>query len=284
MDQSRETNPETDRSIRTIGLIGCGAIGGRVARFIQSELKQQASLTALFDVVEKSARDLLQSLQEPGCRLCTSSQELISCVDLVIEAASPAVSADIAEACQRAGKDVIIMSVGGLLDKESLWEQAGSGKGRIYVPSGAIAGIDCVHAAAVGTIETVQITTRKPPKGLAGAPYLVENNISLNDPQEERVVFQGSAREAVKGFPKNINVSALLSLAGLGPDKTTVRIVTSPEYTQNSHEIKVVGDFGEVTTRTENVPDPSNPRTSYLAALSVCALLKKILGPIWLGT
>ena len=92
------------------------------------------------------------------------------------------------------------------------------------------------------------------------------------------------AREAVKGFPKNINVSALLSLAGLGPDKTTVRIVTSPEYTRNSHEIKVVGDFGEVTTRTENVPDPSNPRTSYLAALSVCALLKKILGPIWLGT
>jgi len=133
-------------------------------------------------------------------------------------------------------------------------------------------------------IDKATLTTRKPPKGLVGAPYLIEHNIDISSLADELVVFQGNALEAIKGFPKNVNVCAILSLAGIGAKETTVKIITSPTYMSNSHEVELEGDFGKLKSITENVPSPTNPKTSYLASLSAVAMLNTILGAIKIGT
>jgi aspartate dehydrogenase len=154
----------------------------------------------------------------------------------------------------------------------------------VILPSGAIAGIDAVKAAKIAGIDSVTLTTSKPPYSLKGAPYLEEKGIDLDSIEKETVIFEGSALQAVKAFPKNINVSALLSIAGSGFGDTKVRIITSPEYNRNIHEIRLESKAGTFTFRAENVPFPSNPKTSYLAALSAMAALGEYLSGIRIGT
>jgi aspartate dehydrogenase len=176
------------------------------------------------------------------------------------------------------------MSVGGLLGKEDVLRQAAESGVRVFIPSGALCGIDGLKSASVGKIESVMLTTRKPPKGIEGAPYIREKGIDLSGVKAETVIFDGTAEEAVKGFPANVNVSAVLSLAGIGPKKTRVRIVTSPEYTKNTHEVEIVGDCGRITTRTDNVPSKANPKTSALAIFSAIATLEGIARSVKIGT
>jgi aspartate dehydrogenase len=128
----------------------------------------------------------------------------------------------------------------------------------------------------MGRVDSVTLTTRKPPKGLVGAPYVVEQGIDLDSLREETVVFEGSAREACQGFPANVNVSAALSLAGIGPDRTRVRILAVPGGTVNQHRIEVRGEFGRLAVEIENVPSPANPRTGLLAIFSSIASLAEI--------
>lgn len=155
---------------------------------------------------------------------------------------------------------------------------------RIYLPSGALTGLDGVKSAAVGRIDSVTLTTRKPPAGLSGAPYLAREGIDLSSLREEKVIFEGSAEEAVEGFPRNINVAATLSLAGIGVAKTRVRIIADPKISRNIHEIEVEGEFGRLISRTENLPSPSNPKTSLLAIFSAIATLKSLASPVRIGT
>ena len=155
---------------------------------------------------------------------------------------------------------------------------------RVYLPSGAVCGIDGLKSCRAGSIYSVTLTTRKPPRGLEGAPYLKEKNIRLSDIKGETVIFDGTAREAIKGFPQNVNVCAALSLAGIGADKTRVRIMTSPEYTKNIHEVRIEGDSGNISTRTENVPSKANPKTSQLAVFSAIATLEGIAKSVRVGT
>jgi len=157
-------------------------------------------------------------------------------------------------------------------------------KCRIYVPSGAISGLDAVKGAMVGTISNATLTTRKSPKQLEGAPYVVKNKIDLKSLDEPSLIFSGSAKEAVSAFPANINVAAALSLAGIGADKTLVQIIADPACKKNIHEIELEGDFGKLIAKTENVPSPRNPKTSYLAALSGVALLQRITSSLVVGT
>jgi aspartate dehydrogenase len=130
----------------------------------------------------------------------------------------------------------------------------------------------------------VTITTRKPPAGLAGAPYVVEHGIDVYACSTDTVIFEGSAREACKGFPANVNVSAALSLAGIGPDCTRIRILVAPGSTRNMHDVEVVGEFGRMTTHIENVPTETNPRTGKLSYLSTLAMLKTLVSPLHCGT
>lgn len=265
-----------------VGIIGCGAIGASIAEACCGRFSRSLELVAVCDL-DQTRVYRFKSLLKRNIPLVDINR-LVRKVDLVIEAASAKISASVVRKCIDSGKQCMVMSVGGLIGHEALLKEAAAKEIRLYIPSGAVSGIDAVKGAAVGNIRSVTLTTRKPPKGLAGAPYLAKKKIDVMRIRKEKVVFSGSARDAVAAFPANINVSAVLSLAGIGPNKTRVRIVASPGYKRNVHEIKVTGDAGTIVTRTENVPSSDNPKTSQLAINSAIAMLGEIAGSVRLGT
>lgn len=265
-----------------VGIVGCGVIGSELAKAIDERFSLMAELVALCDVDEAKASKLSGSLKANP--RCVSIEELIEASDLVIEAASMDISAEVAHKALSKGKDAMVMSVGGLIGQEGLFDLANQKGTHLYIPSGALCGLDGVKSASIGKITSATLITRKPPDGFRGAPYVVKNNIDLDSIRDETLLFEGSVTEAVKGFPQNVNVAASLSLAGIGPELTRVKIVTSPDFSQNSHELTLVGEFGSLTARTDNLPSPKNPKTSFLAALSAIATLKGILENVRIGT
>ena len=265
-----------------IGIIGCGAIGTQLANAVDKKFKDKAELAAVCDKEVEKAKKLAGSLRKKPKVL--SIDKLIKSADLVIECASAHISKDVARKCVKAGKDVVVMSVGGLLGAEVLFKEARKKSVNIFLPSGAIAGIDGIKAASMAKIEKVTLVTRKPPQALSGAPYILRKKIDLSKIKKETVLFHGSAKEAVKEFPANINVAAILSLAGIGPAKTKVKIIAVPGAKVNSHEIIAEGSFGKIRTLAENVPTPGNPKTSYLAILSAMAKLNQIFNNVNIGT
>jgi len=265
-----------------IGIIGCGAIGTEIAKASIGILKKQLKLVSIFDIDKAKMKRLENEIKEKVS--ADSIDKLVTKSDLLIEAASGSVSANLLEKAIRKKKDIMIMSVGGLVGKENLLKNAEKAGINVYIPSGALAGIDALKSARISKIESVTLTTKKPIEGLKDAPYLSEHRIDINGIREETVIFEGNVSEAVKGFPKNINVSALLSLAGLGAKKTKVKIVVSPESGKNSHQVEIKGDFGIIKTETINVPSKANPKTSMLAALSAIATLKNIADSVKMGT
>jgi aspartate dehydrogenase len=189
----------------------------------------------------------------------------------------------IVEPVVRKGKCAVVLSVGALLESEDLVELAKDNGGQIVVPTGALIGLDAVTAAAVGIIYSVQIATRKPVEGLAGTPYVVKNNIDIEGLTEPLKIFDGTAREAAKGFPANIIVAAALSLAGIGPDRTRVQIWADPTVSRNVHRIEVDSDSARFSVSMENVPS-ENPKTSLITALSAIACLRKLSASLRVGT
>ncbi len=265
-----------------IGVIGCGTIGSEICKAVDAG-EVEVELIGVSDIDRSKSQGLVQRLHRAVPVL--SQAELIQAADLVVEAVSKAVAPGIIREALGGSKDVMVMSVGGLLEcrEEAVALAKQSGR-RIYVPTGAIAGLDAVKGAMAAHLSRVILTTRKPPKGLEGAPYVVERGLDLAGLTEPTVVFAGPARTAVTGFPANVNVAAALSLAGLGPERTEVRILAEPGSERNIHEIEAEGDFGRLFVRMENVPSPQNPKTSYLAALSAIALLRRITAPLVVGT
>ena len=191
--------------------------------------------------------------------------------------------ARLAEPALEHGRIVMVLSCGALLDNFELVDLARRQRGRILVPTGALLGLDAV-AAAEGGISTVHMITRKPPRGLAGAPYFEANGIDISGLTEPKRVFIGTAREAARGFPANVNVAAALALAGIGPDRTTVEIWADPNVTRNIHRIEVEAEAARLSMQIENVPTEENPRTGRLTPLSVIAALKKLTSPLAIGT
>ena len=267
---------------KTISIIGCGAIGTALARYAREELSAHIGKILLCDLDSDRAGTLAREV--PGAEIVAGQDAAIDGADLVIEAASPRVVPELLNAAIEKTRDVMIMSIGGVIGNERLLDEAREKDVRVMLPTGAIAGIDAVKAAKIAGIESATLTTRKAPRSLKGAPYLEENKVDLDSITGETVIFEGSAREAIKGFPKNVNVSALLSLAGIGVDRTRVRIIASPEFTSNTHEIEVKSGAGNITIRAENVPSPQNPKTSYLAALAAIAALAGYFDTVRVGT
>jgi len=268
--------------MKKIGIIGCGNIGANLARFIERELSGQAVLHAVADIDQARAEQLSKSIN--SAPRVMSLANLVAACDIIVESAKGTTVPEIAREAIARNKVLLVMSSGGFIGNESLFAEAEKSGAHIHLVSGAIAGLDAVKSAKLAGIESVEITTRKPPKGLAGAPYIVEKNIDLDTLKGETVIFEGNARDAIKGFPANVNVACTLSFAGIGLDKTKVRIITSPTMKTNSHEIRVRGAFGEIHTVTDNLPSPENPKTSYLAVLSAMATLKEIVGNVHIGT
>jgi aspartate dehydrogenase len=254
-----------------VGLVGCGNIGADLCIALQKGTIP-AEIVALTDIDESRAKRLIGSFNLEA-RTCELEENAAIC-DFLIECAQPSAVGSVVEAAIRHQRDCLIMSVGGLMDRPELIQRARDHGVEVRVPSGAICGLDGIRAAIEAGLHHVTLTTRKPPKGLAGAPYLVEHGINVEELSEASVVFEGTAREACKAFPHNVNVAAALSLAGIGPEETRVRVVADPHVTANSHEIVVEGAFGRLRTMTENLPSPRNPKSSYLASLSAVAELR----------
>ncbi|HDP16399.1 MAG TPA: DUF108 domain-containing protein [Candidatus Omnitrophica bacterium] len=261
--------------MKKIGIVGCGVIGTGIAGFISKKLKGRARVVALCDVDADKARSLAKKITPVPS--VTGLDNLIRKSDLIIESAGGKVSGMIAEKAVSRKKDCLVMSTGGLLKRQGLFKKARSKGVSIHIPSGAISGVDGLISASSGKITNVRLTTRKPIKGLIGAPYLKIKGIDINNIKKETVIYNGNAGEAVRYFPQNINVAATVSLFGIGPDRTRVRIITSPKYKRNVHELEVEGDFGRLFTRTENLPSARNPKTSRLAVFSALAKLREVV-------
>ncbi len=266
-----------------IGLVGCGAIGAEIAKAVDSGALD-ARLVAVCDHNPETAAALIDSLQHKPARL--KLEELVSLSDVVVEAASQKAVPAIARAALGKGKRLMIMSVGALADRELFAEVKALAKehgSRVYLPSGAISGLDGLKSASIGKIRSVTLTTTKNPSGLKGAPFILENKIDLDALAGPTLIFEGSALQAVRAFPANVNVAATLFLAA-GESEVRVKVVADPGIHVNRHEIVVEGDFGRISTLVENVPSPRNPKTSYLAALSAIATLRSIVEPVKIGT
>lgn len=251
-------------------LVGCGALGTAIARGVAQ--MHGASLT-LFDVDHHKATVLARETLAPVVK---TLDEGLKDAELVVEAASQAALKDLAPKVLARGRPLIALSVGALVDApflEEVTRLAREKGGRLLVPSGALAGLDAVRAAAEGGLDEVTLVTAKPPAGFG-----------LKDVTEPRVLFEGAATEAVKQYPKNVNVAAALSLAGVGFEKTRVKIVADPALTENTHTVVARGAFGRLECRVENRPSPLNPASSHLASLAALALVRRFVSPVQVGT
>ncbi|MFQ5914869.1 MAG: aspartate dehydrogenase [Nitrospinota bacterium] len=264
----------------TIGIVGLGAIGRAICLAVEAGMLR-AKIAAVISRDGRKAQGFLSTLRDAP--RWGPLDELIDLSDLVVEAAGAHIVPALAEAVFDAGKDLMVISVGALLDRGDLLERARREGRRMYVPTGALAGLDGVKSAAAGRVDRVVMTTRKPPRALSGAPHLVENGISVEGLAEPKVVFEGCALEACRGFPENLNVCAGLSLAGLGPERTEIRIVADPRIERNLHDIELEGEAGRFTVHIENIPT-ENPRTGRLTAMSIIASLREIVGHLRVGT
>lgn len=262
-----------------IGLVGAGAIGAVIARAVDDG-SVAGELVGIADLDVPRAEALAASLTRPTP--VSELAALAAAADVLVEAAGAGAVEAVVRAGLAAGADVLIMSVGALLAHEDLVAAAEAAGRRIYVPTGAIAALDAVRAARPAGLERVTLQTTKPPRGLAGAPGVA--GLDLDALTEPTTVFEGSAREAVAAFPANVNVAAALSLAGIGADRTQVRVVAAPGRSVNEHRIEAEGAFGRLTVTVENVPSPDNPKTSYLAALSALALLRRLSATLVVGS
>jgi aspartate dehydrogenase len=253
-----------------IFLIGCGALGTSIAHGVT---KMHGASLVVHDVDHAKAVKVARETLAPVVK---SVEEGLGMADLVVEAASQAALKEIAPKVLGKGLPLVALSVGALGDAaflDAVTRLAQQHKTRLLVPSGAIGGLDAIRAAAEAGLAEVTLVTAKPPAGFG-----------LHDVKEARVLFEGPAREAVAKFPKNVNVAAALSLAGLGFDATRVRIVADPALDANTHTIVARGAFGELECKVANRPSPENPASSYLASLAALALIRRFVQPIQVGT
>lgn len=264
----------------SVAIGGLGAIGMAVARRLDAGI-DGLELIAVSARDQDRARLAVQSFRHPPdiCDLPGLAR-----ADIVVEAAPAAVFDEVARPAIDAGRFFVPSSVGALLTRMTLIDRARSTGARIIVPTGALLGLDAVRACAEGEVESVTIETRKAPRGLEGAPYLVMHGIDVRSITEPTVIFEGNALDAAAGFPANVNVAAALALAGIGPQRTTVRIWCDPGVDRNIHTIRVEAEAARLTMTVENVPSESNPRTGKLTPLSVIACLRGLVSPLKVGS
>jgi len=255
-----------------VGIVGMGIIGRHVADAITKGIPGVA-------LAGVTVRDPVRALGHRALGL----EGLVRASDLIVEAATQDALREIAPSVLTAGKHLMVLSVGGLVGVLDEWAQLAEKHGcRILVPSGAIAGLDGMKGAREAGITSVVMETRKPPRGLAGAPWIERQRIDLGAITTETLIFEGPAREAVKAFPANVNVVAAVSLASIGPEKTRIKIYAVPGLERNQHRVTIEGEFGRLRVEIENVPS-ENPRTGKLSYLSAIAMLRELGASVQIG-
>ncbi len=265
-----------------LAIAGLGAIGMTVARCVDAGRIEGMTLTAVSARNLDKAKARIADFASPPDvvpldTLCGNADVIVECIPAAhfMAVARPAIES---------GRIFMPLSVGMLLGHMELIDLARESGGQIIVPTGALIGLDAVRAAASGGIRSVKLTTRKPPAGLKDAPYIRENGISLDGLSEPKLLFSGTAREAARGFPANLNVAAALALAGAGPDDTQVDIWADPGVTRNIQSVAVTSDSADFTMSIENIPSDENSRTGKITAHSVVAALQRLTQPLVVGS
>lgn len=273
------SNPK-DRAPITVAIGSLGAVGLEVARALHAGI-DGLQLTAVSGRdIEKAKRNLASF----GCDVpVLPLGELANHADVIVECAPAAVFRELLEPAVEQGRRIVCISAGALLEHFDLVERARETGSQIMLPTGAIAGLDTVRAAARGGISSSTIVTRKPPNGLQGAPGIPDgvDILALTEPLQ---VFAGSAREGAKLFPANVNVAAALGLAGAGPDETRLEIWADPGVQRNVHRIELRSAAVDIDVDIRNVPSEANPRTGKVVCMSVLASLERLVSPLIVGT
>lgn len=259
-------------------LIGCGAIGTALLELVKDDVGLAAAAIVVPAGSEADARAVAARLAHGAQVVSAVPAEGI---DLVVEAAGhAAIEQHVLPALKR-GVPAIVASVGALSTEglpQRLEAAAREGGAQVQLIAGAIGAIDALAAARVGGLETVRYTGRKPPRAWTGTP--AEEGRDLGALAAEAVIFEGSAREAARLYPKNANVAATVSLAGLGLDRTMVRLIADPAVTENVHQVEAEGAFGRFELTMRNRPLAANPKTSALTVYSAVRALRGRVAPL----
>lgn len=249
-------------------IIGLGFIGSEIIRNLD-KFRKKIELSAVFDIDKKKMEEI--TAKYPKVRLMTSSSDFDDC-DIVIEAAIQQVVKEIFNKIVKTEKIFIPMSIGAFITDEKIYSNyialEKAKRQLIKFPSGAIGGFDAIHSIKQIGIISAKLTTTKPPIVFREQRYIKENKINLSE-NEKTQVFKGNAKEAAKAFPRSINVGARLALATLGPEETSVEVYSDPFIKKNIHEIEIQSEVGVYRFSFQNNPSPTNPKTSWLAALSI---------------
>jgi aspartate dehydrogenase len=265
-----------------ITIVGLGSRGTKLAE--AADKMMEVKRIYLLDVKKERAEEVAATINKAEI-IDNIDEELYHC-DLVIECATQSAAKEIIPKVVARGVDIMVMSVGALVDDEfrqSVTEKAAQCDAKVYIPSGAICGTDGLRSSAIGEVEEVELITTMPATSFDDVPYVVKEGIDLKSIKEKTVLFTGTAREAVQLFPRNVNVAAIVSIMGVGFDRTKVTIAADPETKINAHELKIKGEFGKLCTHTYNVPSTINPRTSNLAVFSAISALERIVKNQWIG-
>jgi aspartate dehydrogenase len=267
--------------VKKVGIIGYGSIGKEIIAAAKREEIPNAKIVALFD----KEPQVISSAGQDNAELHLFSDfnkfyesPVYSSLDIIIECASKDAVREYGKRVLMSKKDLLVLSVGGLSDKNfllELKELSTFNNVKIWIPTGAIAGLDSIRSVRK-YIDSLTITTTKHPKSFAGAPYFKNSKINLEDISKETVLFEGNAIRAIELFPANVNVAVSIGLAGIGLEKTRVKIIADPMVSVNKHEILCKGSFGEIQIIVQNIPSPANPKTSYLASISAIECLRSL--------
>jgi aspartate dehydrogenase len=207
--------------------------------------------------------------------------------EIVVEAASHDAVREHAEVLLSAGIAVIVLSGGALCDdalRARLERASREHRAPLYVPSGGIGGLDALKAACAAGVDEVSIAVTKPPAAWKGIAYVERMKIDLDRLAGPVTLFEGSAREGVPHFPANVNIAAVLSLAGVGFDRTRLKVVADPALKFNTHFVTIRGRTGTIDLRFESVPSPDNPKTAMLACYSALAAFRQFGSTVRYGT
>lgn len=269
-----------------IGIIG----GGTIARlFLEHIARGDLGDARVVTILGRTASARAAALAaEFGVPLVSRLPDLIDAGPrVVVEAAGHEAVEQHVEALLKGGIGVIVLSGGALADDalRARLESAARATGApLYVPSGGIGALDAIKAAVLAGVQEVQIRIAKPPPAWKGIAYVEALGVDLDRLSGATVLYDGPARAGVKHFPQNVNIAAVLAMAGIGFDDTRLIVVADPNITHNTHLITARGNTGEISITLRNVPSPENPKTAWLACYSALAALKQMQAPVRYGT
>lgn len=269
-----------------VGIIG----GGTIARLLLEHIRRgEVGRTRVVAIAGRSERSSGRSLaREFRVPYVTGLKGLLAKKpDVVVEAASHEAVREYGETLLKKKVSLIVLSGGALCDdavRARLERAAGKSGALLHVPSGGIGGLDALKAACIAGVDEVTIAVTKPPAAWKGIEYVEKSGVDLDRLREPCTLYEGPAREGVPLFPANVNIAAVLSMAGVGFDRTRLKVVADPALVHNTHAITIRGKTGDISIKLENVPSPDNPKTAWLACYSALAALKAAKARVRYGT